>query len=171
MKLTRQLVFRLSKGFRGRAKNCWRIALPRVEKALLHGYIGRKLKKRIARETWITRLNASLRQYNISYSRFMHAYTFSGLAINRKMLSELAIYEPYSFKAIVEYVKKFRPVATQASAALAYPILPPTFKQYRAAKFKDAEKHIKLPALQPKTFIYQKKPEIVIPQRSLEDID
>lgn len=95
------------------AKNCYRIARMRGEKSLLHSYIGRKLKKRDARSSWIQHINASVRQYHIQYGTFVNGLVHHRVqsTINRKMLSELAINEPFSFKAIVDTVKTHAEVA------------------------------------------------------------
>jgi large subunit ribosomal protein L20 len=87
------------------AKNCYRLAYRRVEKALQHSYIGRKQKKREHRSTWIQRINAGVRQYDMSYGNFIHGLNQTGIQLNRKMLSQLAIFEPFSFKAIVGTVR------------------------------------------------------------------
>lgn len=66
MGLSRELVFKLAKGFRGRSKNCWRLARLRVEKALTRSFEGRKLKKREHRGIWIVRINAGAREHGVS---------------------------------------------------------------------------------------------------------
>ncbi len=66
MRLDRARVFELAKGFRGRAKNVWRISRMRVEKALQHAYRGRKEKKRDFRSLWIQRVNAGAREHGVS---------------------------------------------------------------------------------------------------------
>jgi large subunit ribosomal protein L20 len=76
-----------------------------VEKALQHSYVGRKLKKREHRSTWIQRINAGTRQYDMPYGSFIHGLNATGIELNRKMLSQLAMYEPFSFKALVGAVR------------------------------------------------------------------
>lgn len=98
-------VFRLSKGFYGRAKNCWRTAKPKVEKALQYAYRDRRQKKRTLRRIWITQINASTRQYGLVYSQFQNGLAVSNIALNRKMLAEVAVHEPYSFWALVNQVQ------------------------------------------------------------------
>jgi large subunit ribosomal protein L20 len=95
------------------AKNCIRLARNRVEKSLLHAYIGRKLKKRDFRSLWITKINAGTRQYDIQYSKFIHGCQLSHIHLNRKMLAELAEKEPYSFQSVVQQVKKWANVPTK----------------------------------------------------------
>jgi large subunit ribosomal protein L20 len=98
-------VYRLSKGFYGRAKNCWRTAKPKVEKALQYAYRDRRQKKRVLRRIWITQINAATRQYGLVYSQFQNGLEVSNIALNRKVLAELAVHEPYSFWALVNQVQ------------------------------------------------------------------
>lgn len=108
MPMNKKKVLELAKGFRGRAKNCIRIARERVEKALQYQYESRREKKRHIRKLWITKINAGTREYNLTYGRFIHGLTQSNIWLNRKMLSDLAANEPYSFKALVNHVKYMR---------------------------------------------------------------
>lgn len=100
------------KGFRGRARNCIRIARNRYEKSLLHAYVGRKLKAREFRSLFITRINAGARLYGLQYNQLIDGLKKMDIDLNRKMLSELAIYEPYTFRSIVEQVKASTKVST-----------------------------------------------------------
>ena len=95
---------RLAKGFYGRSKNCLRITIPRVEKGLQKAYVGRKLRPRNMKTNWIMAISAASRDLNLPYNRFMNHLTNSTLDINRKILADLAINEPYSFKAIFDEV-------------------------------------------------------------------
>eukprot|EP00579_Thalassiosira_antarctica_P005685 CAMPEP_0201882928 /NCGR_PEP_ID=MMETSP0902-20130614/14946_1 /ASSEMBLY_ACC=CAM_ASM_000551 /TAXON_ID=420261 /ORGANISM="Thalassiosira antarctica, Strain CCMP982" /LENGTH=200 /DNA_ID=CAMNT_0048411593 /DNA_START=209 /DNA_END=811 /DNA_ORIENTATION=+ len=99
-------VIALSKGFRGRAKNCFRVAIRRLEKSWQYAYRDRKVKKREFRKLWIQRVNAGVRQHGVSYSRFIEMQGKSGVTLDRKILSGLAMYEPFSFKAVVDVVQK-----------------------------------------------------------------
>ncbi|EJK74097.1 hypothetical protein THAOC_04243, partial [Thalassiosira oceanica] len=98
-------VIRQSKGFRGRANRCFRIAIRRLEKSWQYAYRDRKVKKREFRKLWIQRLNAGVRQQGLSYSRFINMQAQSGVVLDRKILSSLAMNEPFSFKAVVDVVK------------------------------------------------------------------
>ena len=99
-------VIRMAKGFRGRAKNTFRAAIRRLEKSFQYAYRDRKTKKRNFRKLWIQRVNAGVRQHGISYSRFIRSATAdANIVLNRRMLSELASNEPFSFKAVVDVVK------------------------------------------------------------------
>ncbi len=99
-------VLKLAKGYRGRSKNCYRIALERVEKALRYAYRDRRNKKRDFRALWIQRINAAVREHGLTYSRFMGAVNKAGIQVDRKVLAELAVNDAAAFKAIVEQVKK-----------------------------------------------------------------
>ncbi|KAL2650766.1 hypothetical protein R1flu_018894 [Riccia fluitans] len=95
-------ILQLAKGFRGRAKNCIRISRERVEKALQYAYRDRRNKKRDMRGLWIQRINAGTRQHGVNYGQFMHGLNTENVQLNRKVLSELAMHEPYSFKTLVD---------------------------------------------------------------------
>jgi len=73
-----------------------------VDRSLQHNYIGRKLKKRNFRALWIQRINAGCREHGLTYSRFISGLAKAGIAIDRKVLSDLAIHEPAAFKALVD---------------------------------------------------------------------
>ena len=98
-------VLKLAKGFRGRAKNCFTVAIERVERALQYAYRDRRAKKRDFRALWIQRINAAVRQYGLIYSTFMDKLKAKNVVIDRKMLSEMAIREPKAFEKLVNEVK------------------------------------------------------------------
>jgi len=106
-----------AKGFRGRRKNTIRAAKAAVDKSMQYAYRDRKNKKRTIRALWIQRLNAAVREFGITYSRFIDGLNKSGLEIDRKVLSELAIHEPATFKAIVEKAKSALPAPAETAAA------------------------------------------------------
>jgi large subunit ribosomal protein L20 len=81
------------------------VAIRRLEKSWQYAYRDRKVKKREFRKLWIQRLNAGVRQYGLSYSKFIQMQNNSGIVLDRKILSGLAMYEPFSFKAVVDVVK------------------------------------------------------------------
>ncbi|MFQ5785619.1 MAG: 50S ribosomal protein L20 [Alphaproteobacteria bacterium] len=95
-------ILKLAKGYRGRSKNCYRIALRRVEKALQYAYRDRRNRKRNFRSLWIQRINAGAREHGLTYAQFMHGLTRAGVGVDRKVLADLAAREPDSFKALVE---------------------------------------------------------------------
>lgn len=98
-------IIKLAKGYRGRSKNCFRVAIEKVEKALQYAYRDRRNRKRDFRAIWIQRINAAVRTYGMTYSQFMNGMKKSGVNINRKMLSEIAIHNPETFKNIVDQSK------------------------------------------------------------------
>lgn len=102
----RKNLMKLSKGYFGRRKNVWTVAKNAIEKGLVYAYIGRKQKKRNFRSLWITRINAGARQHGMSYSQFMGAVHKSGIELNRKVLADLAMNHPETFKAVLDTVKK-----------------------------------------------------------------
>ncbi|XP_047140011.1 large ribosomal subunit protein bL20 [Hydra vulgaris] len=98
-------IFALAKGFRGRRKNCYSLAVRCVHKALQYQYKGRKLKKRNMRKLWIQRINFGVREHSLPYSILLRNLCRSNVAINRKVLSELAIHEPRTFHALAQLAK------------------------------------------------------------------
>ena len=97
----RKKVFKAAKGFRGRRKNNITTANAAVDRSLQHNYIGRKEKKRNFRALWIQRINAACRLHGITYSRFISGLLKAGIAVDRKVLADLAVTEPHAFKALV----------------------------------------------------------------------
>ena len=98
-------ILKLAKGFYGAKSKVFRAANPAVMRSLRSAYVGRKLKKRQYRQMWIARINAAARMNAISYSRLMDGLKKSGIEINRKMLSEMAIADPAGFAALAELAK------------------------------------------------------------------
>ena len=95
-------VLKMAKGFYGRKKNTFKAANPAVMRSLRSAYVGRKLKKRQYRQMWIARINAAARMNGMSYSRLMDGLKKSGIEINRKMLSEMAIYDAEGFAKLCD---------------------------------------------------------------------
>jgi len=102
-------ILKLAKGFRGRNKSCFRIAVEKVEKALRYAYRDRRNKKRDFRGLWIQRINAGARLHGTTYSQFIHGLKRAGIDLDRKVLADIAARDPESFAALVK----------QAQAALA----------------------------------------------------
>jgi large subunit ribosomal protein L20 len=98
-------VLKAAKGYYGRRKNTIRVAKQAVEKANQYAFRDRKRRKRTFRALWIQRLNAAVRQFDLTYSRFIAGLGKAGVAVDRKVLSDLAIREPATFEAIVEKAK------------------------------------------------------------------
>lgn len=99
-------ILKLAKGFYGLKSKVFRAANPAVMRSLRSAYVGRKNKKREYRRLWIARINAGARMNDISYSRLMDGLRKSGIEINRKMLSEMAIYDTAAFTQLCETAKK-----------------------------------------------------------------
>ena len=101
----RRKILKLAKGYVGARSKKYRIANETVIRALRFAYIGRKLKKRDYRKLWIARINAATRTNGLSYSKFINGLKMSGIEINRKMLSEMAIGDEAGFKKLVDTAK------------------------------------------------------------------
>ena len=98
-------ILKLAKGYRGRAKNCYRIAIEKVEKALQYAYRDRKARKRDFRGLWIQRINAAVREHGMIYSQFINGLKNASIEIDRKMLADLAVRDAEAFKHIVDQIK------------------------------------------------------------------
>lgn len=98
-------VLKMAKGYRGRAKNCYRVAIEKVEKGLRYAYRDRRAKKRNFRNLWVQRINAGVREHGLVYSQFMNGLVRAGIELDRKVLSDMAINEPAAFKALCEQSK------------------------------------------------------------------
>ena len=99
-------ILKMAKGYRGRSKNCFRIALQRVEKALQYAYRDRRNKKRDFRGLWIQRINAGARELGLTYSVFINGISKAGIQVDRKIMADLAMNQPEAFKVLVEKAKK-----------------------------------------------------------------
>ncbi|AIF81327.1 50S ribosomal protein L20 [endosymbiont of Acanthamoeba sp. UWC8] len=103
-------ILKLAKGYKGRSKNCFRVAVEKVEKGLQYAYRDRRNKKRDFRALWIQRINAAVREHGMIYSQFIKGLKLSGVDLNRKMLSEIAIHDQPAFEKVValslEAIKK-----------------------------------------------------------------
>ncbi|MFN3699946.1 MAG: 50S ribosomal protein L20 [Alphaproteobacteria bacterium] len=97
-------VIKAAKGYYGRRKNCFRTAVQAVEKAGQYAYRDRRNKKRDFRALWIQRINAAARLYGMNYSTFMHGLKLSGIELDRKVLSDIAIRDEKGFEAIAKTV-------------------------------------------------------------------
>ncbi|PIZ32582.1 MAG: 50S ribosomal protein L20 [Alphaproteobacteria bacterium CG_4_10_14_0_8_um_filter_37_21] len=99
-------IIKLAKGYRGRSKNCFRIALQRVEKALQYAYRDRRNKKREFRALWIQRINAAVREYGMKYSTFINGLNKAGVELDRKVMADMAMNTPKAFKDLVKTAEK-----------------------------------------------------------------
>ncbi len=94
-----------AKGYYGRRKNVFRSAVQAVEKGLQYAYRDRRVRKRDFRALWIQRINAGVRLYGLTYSRFMDGLKKAQIELDRKVLADLAVREPEAFKAVVDQAK------------------------------------------------------------------
>src|SRR4030095_4348767 len=104
-------VLKAAKGYYGRRKNTIRVAKQAVERANQYAFRDRKRRRRTFRAWWIERLNAAVRPFDLTYSRFIDGLSKAGIVVDRKVLSDLAIREPAAFQAIVEKAKAALPAA------------------------------------------------------------
>ena len=104
-KARRKKILKLAKGNWGSRGNVLTVAKHTVEKGLQYAYRDRKTKKREFRALWIQRINAGARQYGISYSQLIGKLATKEIGLNRKVLADLAMNEPETFKKIVQSVK------------------------------------------------------------------
>ena len=102
----RKKTLKLAKGFYGSKSKHFKMAKQQVMKSGNYAFVGRKLKKRQFRNLWITRINNAVRPLGMNYSSFMNGLKKAGVALNRKMLSEMAIHDQAGFAALVETAKK-----------------------------------------------------------------
>ena len=102
----RKKTLKLAKGFYGSKSKHFKMAKQQIMKSGNYAFAGRKMKKRQFRNLWITRINNAVRAQGMNYSTFMNGLKKSGIELNRKMLSEMAIHDPASFNALVETAKK-----------------------------------------------------------------
>ena len=104
-KQRRKRILKQAKGFYGKRKNVYTVAKNVVEKGMTYSYVGRKLKKREYRALWIARINAAVRAEGLTYSVFINKLKAKNIDLDRKILADLAMNEPESFKQLVASVK------------------------------------------------------------------
>jgi len=101
----RKKILAQAKGFYGKRKNVYTVAKNIVEKGQTYSFVGRKLKKREYRQLWIARINAAVREEGLTYSQFINKLAVKGIELNRKVLADLAMNNPETFKSLVASVK------------------------------------------------------------------
>ena len=104
-KARRKRILKQAKGFYGKRKNVYTVAKNVVEKGMTYMYVGRKLKKREYRTLWIARINAAVRAEGLTYSEFINKLQKKGIELDRKVLADLAMNNPETFKNLVASVK------------------------------------------------------------------
>ena len=97
----RKKILSLASGYRGAHSLLFRVANQQVMKALTYSYVGRKQRKRIFRRIWISRINATSRLHGVSYSRAINKIKIAEINLNRKMLAQIAILDPPTFKSLI----------------------------------------------------------------------
>jgi large subunit ribosomal protein L20 len=102
----RKKILKLAKGYRGGRSKLYKQALTSVYKALSYAYRDRRVKKREFRKLWIIRINAAVREYGLSYSKFINGLKLANINLDRKVLADMCVNDPESFKVIVEKVKQ-----------------------------------------------------------------
>ena len=102
----RNKILKMAKGYWGAKSKHFKMANQQVMKSLTYAYTGRRLKKRDFRRLWITRISAACKLNGMNYSTFMHGLKSAGVAIDRKMLSELAVNNAAAFTQLVDMAKK-----------------------------------------------------------------
>ena len=100
-----QKILKAAKGYYGARRKLFGVALQAVEKASAYAYRDRRVNKRNFRSLWIQRINAGVRQFDMKYSTFINGLKKKGIELDRKVLSELAVNEPDTFKLLVDKVK------------------------------------------------------------------
>lgn len=98
----RKKVLKLAKGYQGGRSKLYRTAADAVDKALMYAYRDRKVKKRQFRRLWIVRINAGARMNNISYSKFISGLKRANIDLDRKVLADLAVSDPYAFSQLAQ---------------------------------------------------------------------
>ena len=104
-KARRKKILKQAKGFIGKRKNVYTVAKNVVEKGMTYMFVGRKLKKREYRTLWIARINAAVREEGMTYSEFINKLSKKGIAMDRKVLADIAMNNPETFKSLVAQVK------------------------------------------------------------------
>jgi large subunit ribosomal protein L20 len=104
-KARRKKILKQAKGFYGKRKNVYTVAKNVVEKGMTYMFVGRKLKKREYRTLWIARINAAVREEGLTYSEFINKLSKKGISLDRKVLADLAMNNPETFKNLIAQVK------------------------------------------------------------------
>lgn len=115
---SRKKTLALASGYFLTKSKLYRAAQEAVDRALKFAYVGRKNKKREYRSLWIVRINASCREADISYSKFINGLKAAGLDLNRKVLADIALHDDAAFRNLAELAKSALAVRESARAAL-----------------------------------------------------
>jgi large subunit ribosomal protein L20 len=101
----RKKILKAARGYFGARSKVLTVAKHTLDRAMAYAFVHRRAKKRAFRRLWIARINAAVRMEGLSYSRFMHMLNTKNIGLNRKVLADLAMNSPETFKAIVNSVK------------------------------------------------------------------
>lgn len=101
--------FKIAKGYYYSKRSRWRQVVQQVERSLRYAYVGRKDRKGDFRSLWITRINAAARLNNMTYGQLIHGLKKAGIALDRKMLAELAVVDQNAFKQLVDVARQALP--------------------------------------------------------------
>lgn len=112
----RKKLLKLAKGYFGRKKNVWTVAKNQLEKSWAYAYRDRRVKKREFRKLWIQRINAAARMHGTTYSQLMGQLNQSGIALNRKVLADLAMNHPDAFEAVLKMAADAKPAPAAPKA-------------------------------------------------------
>ena len=104
-KARRKRILKQAKGYYGKRKNVYTVAKNVVEKGMTYMFVSRKLKKREYRTLWIARINAAVRAEGMTYSEFINKLNKKGITLDRKVLADLAMNNPETFKSLIDQVK------------------------------------------------------------------
>lgn len=118
----RKKIMKMAKGFFGSKHRLYRTANEQVMRSLRYAYRDRRQNKRMFRRLWIERINAGCREYGLSYSKFIHGLKLAGVEVDRKMLSQLAIMEPTTFKNTVIMAKNALGIKTNDKIEISAPV-------------------------------------------------
>ena len=102
----RRATLERTKGYRGQAKSSYKRAKEALLKADSYAYRDRRNRKRDFRKLWIVRINAATRQEGMSYSQFMHGMKLAGIEVDRKMLADIAVRDPETFRRFAEQARE-----------------------------------------------------------------
>jgi large subunit ribosomal protein L20 len=102
----RRATLALAKGYRGDAHSSYKRAKEAVMRADAYAYRDRRTRKRDFRRLWITRINAAARQHDLSYSQFMHGLKQAGIELDRKVLADIAVRDPETFRRFAERARE-----------------------------------------------------------------
>lgn len=104
----RKKVLKRAKGFSGMQSKSFRVAAPRVKRAMAYAYAGRRIKKRDYRRLWNIRINAAARTNGVSYSKLIHGLVRTGVELDRKILADIALHDPDGFRHLIRLIDSIR---------------------------------------------------------------